>query len=128
MEPDLLNTLLLAIRALNATPDFNTGIPSPDDPQRTLRSYTLIPKLEAAARKAKSSAVHAPPGHEINRELLIALERAFDILDRIRDALHYEDGLPVTALEAREIEDIYNDAISDLAPFETLIRKTRGQL
>ena len=59
--------------------------------------------------------------------LLEALERAFDILDGIADTLLYEEGQPVTFLESREIEDIYNDAISELAPFETLIRKARGE-
>lgn len=127
LELDLLNALLLAIRALNATPDFNTGIPCPDDPQRTLRSYRLLPKLEAAARKAKASAANASSEHEINRDILTAFERAFDLLDGIADKLLYEEGHPVTFLESREIEDIYNDAISDLAPFETLIRKARGQ-
>jgi hypothetical protein len=58
--------------------------------------------------------------------LLTMLETAFDALDRIADLLHYEDGLPVTALDAREIETIYADAISELAPIETLIRKARG--
>ena len=60
-------------------------------------------------------------------ELLVALERAFEILDGIADKLLYEEGQPVTFLESREIEDIYNDAISELAPLETLIRKARGQ-
>jgi hypothetical protein len=60
-------------------------------------------------------------------KLLEALEDAFDILDRIADTLNYEDGQPVTALEARQIEEIYFDAISELAPFETLIRQARGQ-
>lgn len=60
-------------------------------------------------------------------ELLEALESAFDILDSIADTLLYEEGQPVTFLESREIEDIYNDAISELAPFETLIRKARGE-
>ena len=60
-------------------------------------------------------------------ELLVALERAFDILEGIADKLLYEEGQPVTAIESREIEDIYNDAISELAPFETLIRKARGE-
>jgi hypothetical protein len=59
-------------------------------------------------------------------KLLEALERAFDILDGIADTLLYEEGQPVTFLESREIEDIYNDAISELAPFETLIRRARG--
>ena len=121
METQLLNALLLAIRALNATPDFNTGIPCPDNPERTLRSYRLIPQLESVARKAKASAPN------LKGELLTALERAFDILDGIADKLLYEEGQPVTAIESREIEDIYNDAISELAPFETLIRKARGE-
>jgi hypothetical protein len=59
--------------------------------------------------------------------LLAMLETAFDILERIADVLLYEDGVPVTALGAREIETIYADAISELAPIETLIRKARGQ-
>src|ERR1700692_333228 len=60
-------------------------------------------------------------------ELLASMERAFDILEGIADKLLYEEGQPVTAIESREIEDIYNDAISELAPFETLIRKARGE-
>ena len=120
METELLDALLLAIRALNATPDFNTGIPCPDNPERTLRSYRLIPQLESVARKVKASAPN------LKGELLTALERAFDILEGIADKLLYEEGQPVTAIESREIEDIYNDAISELAPFETLIRKARG--
>ncbi len=64
--------------------------------------------------------VHAP-------ELLKALEDAFVLLDRISDTLHYEDGLPVTFLESRDIEIIYGDAVTELARFETLIREARGQ-
>jgi hypothetical protein len=127
MEIALLNALLLAIRALNATPDFNTGIPCPDNPQQTLRSYRLIPQLETVARNAKASSQPEPLKPTINGELLTALERAFDILDGIADKLLYEEGEPVTALESREIEDIFNDAISELAPFETLIRRARGE-
>jgi hypothetical protein len=59
--------------------------------------------------------------------LLKAVEDAFTLLDRIRDTLHYEDGLPVTALESRDIDIIYGDAITELARFETLIREARGQ-
>jgi hypothetical protein len=58
MKPELLNALLLAIRALNAMPDFNTGIPCPDDREGTLRSYRLIPQLETVARKAKASPIN----------------------------------------------------------------------
>ena len=60
-------------------------------------------------------------------QLLKALEDAFTLLDRIGDTLHYEDGLPVTALESRDIEIIYGDAVTELARFETLIREARRQ-
>jgi len=62
----------------------------------------------------------------IDSELLVALERAFDLLAGTADKLLHEEGQPVTFLESREIEDIYNDAICELAPFETLIREARG--
>jgi hypothetical protein len=61
------------------------------------------------------------------KELLESFERAFEILEGIAEKLLYEEGQPVTAIESREIEDIYNDAISELASFETLIRKARGE-
>ncbi|MGH9721503.1 MAG: hypothetical protein ACRD8O_14940 [Bryobacteraceae bacterium] len=61
------------------------------------------------------------------KDLLEALERAFNLLEGIADKLLYDEGQPVTFLESREIEDIYDDAILELAPFETLIRKARGQ-
>jgi hypothetical protein len=59
--------------------------------------------------------------------LLKALEDAFTLLDRISDTLHYEDGLPVTALESRDIEIIYGDAVTELARFEALIRRARRE-
>jgi hypothetical protein len=48
---ELLEALRLAIRAMNATPSFETGIPNPERKGRTLRSYELLPKLEAIVRK-----------------------------------------------------------------------------
>ena len=80
----------------------------------------------SSAKTAANAAfiVHACNHHY---ELLVGLERAFDILEGIADKLLYEEGQPVTAIESREIEDIYHDAISELAPFETLIRRARGQ-
>ena len=74
-----------------------------------------------AEAKANAHLIAAAP------ELLIALEEAFALLDRISDTLHYEDGLPVTFLESRDIEIIYGDAVTELARFETLIREARGQ-
>jgi hypothetical protein len=56
-----------------------------------------------------------------------ALTRAFATLERIADLLHYEDGQPVTALDARDVETIYADAISELASIESLIRQAGGQ-
>ena len=122
MQDELLIALHRAIWALNATPNFDTGIPCANDPQRMLDSYALIPQLEAVATRARAD-LSAP---RTDSELLIALERAFDILEGIADKLLYEEGQPVTFLESREIEDIYNDAISELAPLETLIRSARG--
>jgi hypothetical protein len=123
MQDELLTALYRAIWALNATPNFDTGIPEADDPQRTLNSYALIPQLDAVATRA-TAALSAPPAEN---ELLAALERAFDLLEGIADKLLYEEGEPVTFLESTEIEDIYNDAISELAPFESLIRAARGE-
>jgi hypothetical protein len=48
---ELRQALQLAIRAMNATPNFDTRIPNPERKNRTLRSYELLPKLEAVVRK-----------------------------------------------------------------------------
>ena len=50
-EPQLREALRLAIKALNQTPRFDTGIPDPKRPERTLSSYALIPRLEAAMER-----------------------------------------------------------------------------
>jgi hypothetical protein len=60
-------------------------------------------------------------------QLLKALEDAFTLLDRIRETLHYEDGLPVTFLETRDIEIIHGDAVTELPRLKTLIRQARRQ-
>jgi hypothetical protein len=86
-----------------------------------------IVTVHGSSAKAAANAsfiVHACNHHY---ELLAGLERAFEIIDGIADTLLYEEGQPVTFLESREIEDIYDDAISELAPFETLIRMARGE-
>jgi hypothetical protein len=67
-------------------------------------------------RTTSSLITHAP-------DLLESLETAFRILHGISDRLHYEDGEPVTALETRDIEEIYADAVSVLADMEALIIK-----
>jgi hypothetical protein len=61
------------------------------------------------------------------QELLAGLELAHGLLEGIADKLLYAEGQPVTFLEPRDIESVYNDAICELAPLETLIRKARGQ-
>jgi hypothetical protein len=44
--------LRLAIRAMNRIPNFNTAIPDPKRSGRELRSYDLLPMLEALVRTA----------------------------------------------------------------------------
>ena len=88
-----------------------------------LRHIVTVHGSSAATAANAAFIVHACNHHY---ELLDGLERALDLLDGIADKLLYEEGHPVTFLESREIEDIYNDAISELAPFETLVRKARG--
>lgn len=51
-SPQLLAALELAIRAMNHTTSFKTGITDPDT-GRTLSSYQLLPELETIARAAK---------------------------------------------------------------------------
>jgi hypothetical protein len=89
--------------------ETNQGIDDPECRQRRIEWDLVRPVL-----------VRAP-------QLLKALEDAFALLDRISDTLHYEDGLPVTALEARDIEIIYGDSVTELARFETLLREARGR-
>lgn len=52
LEQELLEALLLAIRALNCPANFDTGIEDPSRSSRMLSSYSLLPLLEAVARKA----------------------------------------------------------------------------
>jgi hypothetical protein len=89
-----------------------------------LKRIVIVHGSSAETAANAAFIVHACNHHY---ELIAGLERAIDILKEMADKLLYEEGLPVTFLESREIEDIYNDAICELAPFETLIRKARGQ-
>ena len=50
-DPGLREALRLAIKALNQTPRFDTGIRDPVRAERTLSSYALIPRLEAAMER-----------------------------------------------------------------------------
>jgi len=48
---DLIEGLRLAIKALNATPSFDTRLPDPKRPGRSLSSYALLPQIEAILRR-----------------------------------------------------------------------------
>ncbi len=54
--PKLADALHEAIRAMNAVPSFDTGLPDPDHPKRTLSSYRLLPRLEAVLKEARGQA------------------------------------------------------------------------
>lgn len=75
--------------------------------------------LRSGGAKARLLCDHA-------EEMLKMLQEALDCFERISDTLYCEDAKPVTMLEAREIEDIYLESISNIAPIETLIRKVVG--
>jgi hypothetical protein len=50
--PRLRGGLKLAIKAMNNTPGFNTGMADPKHPgRRNLSSYALLPQLEAILRE-----------------------------------------------------------------------------
>jgi hypothetical protein len=51
--PKVLQALETAIKAMNYTPSFDTGIPNQDRLGRTLSSYELLPQLEAVVREAR---------------------------------------------------------------------------
>ena len=53
-SPQLLAGLEQAIRAMNHTPSFNTGISDPAT-GRNLNSYRLLPELEAIVRAARQA-------------------------------------------------------------------------
>lgn len=54
--PKVLQALETAIKAMNYTPSFDTGIPNQDRPGRTLSSYELLPQLETVVREARRPA------------------------------------------------------------------------
>ena len=48
-----VDALRLAIQAMNHVPNFRTGIPNPKRPGHDLRSYELLPMLEAVLREGE---------------------------------------------------------------------------
>ena len=59
--------------------------------------------------------------------LLRALEHAEQAIEEASDIMHYEDGLPVTALEGWEIERAYTALCSVLVEVHQAIAATRGE-
>src|SRR5258708_34009511 len=110
--------------------DFDSGFivaPDPSGKHRDIYIAEIITSDDEG--RLAPDEQHYPNGYLLAKapQLLRALEDAFTLLDRIRDTLHYEDGLPVTAPEARDIEKIHGDAETNLPRFEILIRQARGQ-
>lgn len=53
------------------------------------------------------------------------LSDALAALKRIAEITHYENGEPVTALESREIEEIYAEAAGQIETFEATLKTAR---
>jgi hypothetical protein len=109
--------------------DFDCGfIVAPDPSGKHPDIYIAVIVTEDSEGRLAPDEQHDANGYLLAMApaLLKALEDAFTLLDRIRDTLHYEDGLPVTALESRDIEIIHGDAVTELPRLETLIRQARG--
>jgi len=110
--------------------DFDNGfIVAPDPSGKHPDIYIAEIATEDSEGRIAPDEQHYPNGRLLAKapQLLKSLERAFEILEHIADVLFYQDGQPVTVLEAGQIEEIYIEAISEFAPFETLIRQARGQ-
>jgi hypothetical protein len=110
--------------------DFDNGfIVAPDPSGKHPDIYIAEIATEDSEGRIAPDEQHYPNGRLLAKapQLLKSLERAFEILEHIADVLFYQDGQPVTVLEAGQIEEIYIEAISEFAPFETLIRQARGE-
>ena len=59
--------------------------------------------------------------------LLHALTAAQSAIEEATDIMHYEDGLPVTALEGWEIERAYNALCGVLVELDSAIAAAGGQ-
>lgn len=94
-----------------------------------LTHYAQIKKLDFTACLS-SAEMHyeAEKAEEDPAQMLAqALADAVGALKRIAEVTHYENGEPVTALESRQIEEIYADAAGQLEDFEAIL-KTAGRL
>jgi hypothetical protein len=76
---------------------------------------TYIPEMQANARLIAASP-----------QLLKAVEAAEQAIEEATDIMHAEDGQPVTALEASEIESAYLALCGVLVELDQAITATRG--
>lgn len=96
----LTDALRLALRALNAAPRFRVD---------GTDSYRIASRISAVIKDSGSIAPHP---------VLAALESARRAIEEATDIMHYEDGLPVTALDGADIERIHGSLCSVLVEIE----------
>ncbi len=97
----------------------------PTNRQIALKKHRhLPPKITDTLEQATDQEITI---RDHGKELLEALERAYEVLDGIADKLFFSDGQPVTSLTAGQIEKIYFDALSEHVAFTELIRRARGE-
>jgi len=111
--------------------DFDSGFivaPDPSGKHRDIYIAEIVTEDEEGRLAPEDQQV--ANGHLLAKApaLLEALERAFEILDGIADKLFYADGQPVTSLDARQIEEVYFEALSEHVAFDMLLRQARREI
>lgn len=96
----LTDALRLALRALNTAPRFRVD---------ETDSYRIAAQVSALIKG--SGSIGSDP-------VLAALESARRAIKEATDIMHYDDGLPVTALDGADIERIYGALCSVLVEIE----------
>lgn len=99
-EAALTDALRLALRALNTAPRFRVD---------GTDSYRIAARISAVIKDSGSMA---------SDPVLAALESARLAIEEATDIMHYEDGLPVTALDGADIERIHDSLCSVLVEIE----------
>jgi hypothetical protein len=95
-----------------------------------LMHYTELKEIDFAACVGRARMHYEAEKAEEDPAQLLgqALRDALAALKRIAEITHYENGEPVTALDSREIEDIYAEAVGQIETFETVLKTQRRQL
>ena len=89
---------------------------------KTRRSVILTPmNVTSTSVKLIARVIAAAP------RLLKALEISEQAIEEATDIMHYEDGLPVTALEGWEIERAYGALCSVLVEVHQAIAAANGE-